>query len=70
MKLEEVREKQTDAITLELEQSHKRLFDLRNQSATEKVEDTSQFHKLRRDIARMKTILQQRQAANPPAAAK
>ena len=60
MKPKEVREKTNDAIKLELEAAHKRMFDLRNQSVTEKVEDTSQFRKLRRDVARMKTILLQR----------
>jgi large subunit ribosomal protein L29 len=72
MKVKEIRDKQTDAIQLELEQLQRRLFDLRNQSATEKVEDTSQFRKARRSIAQMKTILKQRQdalAAQAPAAA-
>ena len=71
MNVKEIREKQTDAIDLELEQHRRKLFDLRNQSATEKVEDTSQYHKVRRAIARMKTILKQRQdadAAKAPAA--
>ncbi len=70
MKPKEIRDKETQAIQLELSESQKRLFDLRTQSATEKVEDTSQFRKLRRDVARMKTILRQRQAAPAPAAAK
>jgi large subunit ribosomal protein L29 len=72
MKVKEIRDKQTDAIHLELEQLQRRLFDLRNQSATEKVEDTSQFRKARRSIAQMKTILKQRQdapAAQAPQAA-
>ncbi len=60
MKPKEVREKSIDAIKLELEAAHRKMFDLRNQSVTEKVEDTSQFGKLRRDVARMKTILLQR----------
>ena len=60
MKSKEAREKSDDALKQELEQANKRLFDLRNQSVTEKVEDTSQFGKLRRDIARMKTISLQR----------
>jgi large subunit ribosomal protein L29 len=31
------------------------LFDLRSQSVTEKVEDTSKFGKMRKDIARLLT---------------
>jgi len=50
MKSKEAREKSDDALKQELEQANKRLFDLRNQSVTEKVEDTSQFGKLRRTI--------------------
>jgi large subunit ribosomal protein L29 len=68
MNAKEIREKQTSAIEQELGELRRRLFDLRNQAATEKVEDTSQFRKLRRDIARLKTILLQRQTGAAPAA--
>jgi ribosomal protein L29 len=37
------------------------LFDLRTQSVTEKLEDPSQLRKTRKDIARIKTALRQRQ---------
>ena len=38
-------------------------FRLRFRSATEAIEDTSRFRSLRRDIARIKTILRQREQA-------
>ncbi|MBV8780505.1 MAG: 50S ribosomal protein L29, partial [Phycisphaerae bacterium] len=37
------------------------LFVLRGQSVTEKLEDPSQIIKTRKDIARIKTILRQRE---------
>jgi hypothetical protein len=51
------------------------LFELRTQAVTEKLEDPSQLRKTRKEIARIKTILRQRQleaSASPeaPAAAK
>ncbi len=61
MKVKEIREKTTDAISAELAEAQKHLFDLRTQAVTEKLEDPSQLIKTRRDIARMKTILRQRQ---------
>jgi len=61
MKPSEIREKETDAIKQEIQLNLKKLFDLRNQAVTEKVENTSQFRKIKRDIARMKTIVLQRE---------
>ena len=39
------------------------LYDLRSQAVTEKVEDTSKFGKLRKDIARLLTEQRTRQLA-------
>ena len=35
-------------------------FDLRTQAVVEKLEDTSQLGKLRRDVARLETLLRER----------
>lgn len=59
-KNKELREKQTPALQEELKGMRKRLFDLRTQAVTEKVEDTSQFRKIRHDIARILTELHDR----------
>ena len=40
-----------------------KLFDLRSQTVTDKVSDTSQFFKLRKDLARMLTERRARQIA-------
>ena len=59
--IKEIRERESDALKNELTDQQKHLFDLRSQSVTEKLEDPSQFRKTRKDIARIKTILTQRQ---------
>jgi large subunit ribosomal protein L29 len=68
MKSKEIREKETDHLKHELEEKRKHLFDLRTQAVTEKLEDPSQLKKARKDIARMMTILKQRE--NEKAASK
>ena len=61
MKIKEIREKTDEALRHELADRQKHLFDLRTQSVTEKLEDPSQLRKTRKDIARIKTALRQRQ---------
>ena len=61
MTIKEIREKQTDHLKHELVEKRKHLFDLRTQAVTEKLEDPSQLRKTRKDIARMQTILKQRE---------
>ncbi len=67
MKIKEIREKTSDAIVHELADMQKHLFDLRTQAVTEKLEDPSQLLKTKRDIARMKTVLRERQLAEKQA---
>ena len=61
MTTKEIREKQTEAIRQELVDLRKHMFDLRTQAVTEKLENPSQLGKTRKSIARMKTILRQRE---------
>ncbi len=61
MKAKEIREKETQHMKHELEEARKHLFDLRTQAVTEKLEDPSQLKKTRKDIARMLTIIRQRE---------
>ena len=49
----EVRALSEDEITVELSRLRKQQFTLRTQSVTDKVEDTSQYGKIRKDIARL-----------------
>ena len=64
MKIKEVLEKDVDALTAELKEQQKHLFDLRTQSVTEKLEDPTQIGKTRREIAQLKTILRQREMSD------
>src|SRR3712207_6763458 len=61
MKMKEILEKQGEQLDQELVERQKHLFDLRSQAVTEKLEDPSQLGKTRKDIARIKTVLRQRQ---------
>ena len=61
MKLNEIKEKETSHLQHELTERQKHLFDLRSQAVTEKLEDPSQLRKTRKDIARMKTVLRERE---------
>jgi ribosomal protein L29 len=51
----EVRALKDEEIAAELKRLRGRIFTLRSQSVTEKVEDNSQFRKLRGDVARLLT---------------
>jgi large subunit ribosomal protein L29 len=70
MKTKEIRERETDALQQELKDRQKHMFDLRTQAVTEKLEDPTQLLKTRRDIARLKTVLRQRQLEASPKVAK
>lgn len=63
----EVRAMTGEEIDQELGRLRARLFTLRSQTVTEKVEDNSQFPKVRRDIARLLTERRAREltAAKP-----
>lgn len=58
-----VRGKSSDEISEEIKQLRDKLYTLRIQSITEKVEDNSLFRKIRGDIARLKTEQTVRRAA-------
>jgi large subunit ribosomal protein L29 len=61
MKMKEILEKQGEQLDHELVEKQKHMFDLRSQAVTEKLEDPSQLAKTRKDIARIRTVLRQRQ---------
>jgi large subunit ribosomal protein L29 len=51
----EVRAMKSEEMAEELGRLRTKLFTLRNKSVSEKIEDTTQFPKIRRDIARILT---------------
>jgi large subunit ribosomal protein L29 len=63
MKIDEIRQLSDEELQLELDRLHQHVFDLRSQSVTEKLEDTSLVTKARRDIARVKTVIRRRELA-------
>lgn len=63
MKSSEVHNFNDEEISLEIERLTKRQFELRCQKVTDKIEDTSQFKKVRRDIARLNTERRAREIA-------
>ena len=60
MKGQDVRAKTDDELKSELEQLAKERFNLRFQKASGQLENTARVRQVRRDIARIKTILGQR----------
>jgi large subunit ribosomal protein L29 len=61
MKAQEVRRLSDEDIIARIEESYKELFNLRFQKVTGKLTNTSRQRQVRRDIARMKTILRERE---------
>jgi large subunit ribosomal protein L29 len=63
MKASELRAKNGDELQKELTDLLKAQFGLRMQHATQQLTNTSQIKKLRRDIARVRTVIRQQKAA-------
>jgi large subunit ribosomal protein L29 len=59
MKAQHYREMSQDELENKLEEIERHLFDLRSQAVTEKLENSKAVINVRRDIARIKTIMQE-----------
>jgi large subunit ribosomal protein L29 len=59
MKAQHYREMSPDEIESKLEELQRHLFDLRSQAVTEKLENSKAIINVKRDIARIKTILRE-----------
>ncbi|HEX7645916.1 MAG TPA: 50S ribosomal protein L29 [Noviherbaspirillum sp.] len=62
MKASELRGKDEAALQKELNELLKAQFSLRMQVATQQLSNTAQLKKVRRDIARVKTVMNQKDA--------
>ena len=60
MKITEIRALSDEELAAELERLERHSFDIRAQAVTEKLEDPSLLGKAKRDIARIKTIMDER----------
>ncbi|BDZ73291.1 MULTISPECIES: 50S ribosomal protein L29 [Methylophaga] len=60
MKASEIRQKSTEDLVKELGELHKEQFNLRMQNATGQLTRNSELQRVRRDIARIKTVLNEK----------
>jgi large subunit ribosomal protein L29 len=60
MKAEDIRARSADELTEQVEALGKEIFNLRFQRASGQLENTARVRQVRRDIARIKTILGER----------
>jgi large subunit ribosomal protein L29 len=61
LKTSEIRAKETGDLLQELADRIREVFNLRFQKATEKAENPARIRALRRDVARIKTVLRERE---------
>lgn len=61
MKVKEIRELSTEEIYAKLKETKEELFNLRFQQATGNLEKPSRIRELRHTVARMKTVLKERE---------
>jgi large subunit ribosomal protein L29 len=59
MKAQHYREMSHDEVSSKLEELERHLFDLRSQAVTEKLENSKAIVNVKRDIARIKTVLRE-----------
>jgi large subunit ribosomal protein L29 len=59
MKASEIREFRPEELSDKLDDMHKHLFALRSQAVTEKLENSHAVSNVKRDIARIKTIMKE-----------
>jgi large subunit ribosomal protein L29 len=62
VKSNEIREMSVDDLKTKIEELTKERFNLRFRSATESIENPMRFRAIRRDIARLNTILREKEA--------
>ncbi|MFG0251418.1 MAG: 50S ribosomal protein L29 [Phycisphaerales bacterium JB038] len=61
MKIAEIHKMNDEELALEVTRLRRHLYDIRCQQVTERIEDTSQFGKTKKDIARLLTEQRARQ---------
>ena len=59
--VEELKEKKADELQVDLVSAKKELFNLRFQNATNQLDNTARINEVRRNIARIQTIITQKQ---------
>jgi len=64
MKVNEIRELTTDEIIKKINETKQELFNLRFQQATGSLEKPSRLRELRKLVAKMKTVIREREIAD------
>ncbi len=64
MKTEEIRALSQEELAKQLETAHREMFDLRFRSAAKQLVNHREIPRMRRTIARMKTIIKERELAD------
>ncbi len=64
MKIEDIRKLSTEELQNKIKENKEELFNLRFQQATGNLEKPSRLRELRREVARMKTIIRERENEN------
>ena len=61
MKVEDIRVLGTEELAKQLEAAHKELFDLRFRLTTKQLVNHREIRRIKKDIARLKTIIRERE---------
>ncbi len=61
MKIEEIRALSNEEVTKQLEEAHRELFDLRFRLATRQLVNHREIPRVKKKIARLKTIMRERE---------
>ena len=64
MKASEIRTKSSEELEAEIQNQKENLFNLKFRNRLAQIEDNSQIKKIRRSIARMRTIIRERDLSN------
>ena len=64
MKVNEIRELTTEEIVKKIDETKEELFNLRFQQAAGNLEKPSRLNELRKQVARMKTIIRERELSS------
>jgi len=64
MKASEIRTKSSEELEAEIQNQEENLFNLKFRNRLAQIEDNSQIKKVRRSIARMRTIIRERDLPN------
>ena len=67
MKAKEIREQSVDELSKTLSDLEEQLFKLRFQKSTGQIEDPTKIRQVRKDIARVLTVINDRRAQGSPA---